>query len=88
MTVSCDDNSIVTVASNNGTEQPLASASVPRPKVISGYNQHMGGAELHGKGIANYQQWWWLLYISLIDKVNVNFRKIMKSGRSCNFDPH
>jgi hypothetical protein len=75
MMVKWNDNSIVTVASNNGTIQPLAKAKrynrkerksvlVPQPKVIFDYNQQMGGVDLHDNGIANYRirvrgKKWW-----------------------------
>ena len=75
MMVKWNDNSIVTVATNNGTVQPLASAkrynrkekrsvSVPQPRVISEYNKNMGGVDLHDNDIANYRirvrgKKWW-----------------------------
>jgi hypothetical protein len=73
--VKWNDNSIVTVAGNNGTTQPLAKAKrynrkerksvlVPQPKVIFDYNQQMEGVDLHDNGIANYRirvrgKKWW-----------------------------
>lgn len=66
---------MVTVATNNGMIKLLAGAkrynrkekkavSIPQPKVIAGYNQHMGGVDLHDNGICNYRinvkgkKWW------------------------------
>ncbi|XP_033231513.1 piggyBac transposable element-derived protein 3-like [Belonocnema kinseyi] len=88
-----NDNSVVTVATNNCTIEPLVSAkrynrkekrkeSIPQPKVIAEYNQHMGGVDLHDNGICNYRinvkgkKWWWPLFMNLIDSVIVNSWKI------------
>lgn len=70
-----NDNSVVTVATNNSTIEPLVNAkrynrkekkidAVPQPKVIADYNQHMGGVDLHDNGICNYRinvkgKKWW-----------------------------
>jgi len=70
-----NDNSVVTVATNNGMIEPLAGAKrynrkekktvlIPQPKVIAEYNQHMGGVDLHDNGICNYRinvkgKKWW-----------------------------
>lgn len=88
-----NDNSVVTVATNNCTVEPLVNAkrynrkekktvSIPQPKVIADYNQHMGGVDLHDNGICNYRinvkgkKWWWPLFVNLIDSVTVNSWKI------------
>ncbi|XP_033220935.1 piggyBac transposable element-derived protein 3-like [Belonocnema kinseyi] len=84
-----NDNSVVTVATNNCTIEPLVSAkrynrkqkrkeSIPQPKDIAEYNQHMGCVDLHDNGICNYRinvkgkKWWWPLFVYLIDSVIVN----------------
>lgn len=70
-----NDNSVVTVATNNCHIEPLVSAKrynrkekkavpIPQPKVIAEYNQHMGGVDLHDNGICNYRinvkgKKWW-----------------------------
>lgn len=70
-----NDNSVVTVASNNCSIEPLVAAkrynrkekkkiTIPQPNVIAEYNQHMGGVDLHDNGIANYRihirgKKWW-----------------------------
>lgn len=75
MMVRWNDNSVVTVASNNGTIHPLANAkrynrkekknvSVPQPNVMAQYNKYMGGVDLHDNAIANYRirirgKKWW-----------------------------
>lgn len=88
-----NDNSVVTVATNNCSIEPLVGAkrynrkekkidSIPQPKVIADYNQHMGGVDLHDNGISNYRinvkgkKWWWPLFVNLIDSVIVNSWKI------------
>lgn len=88
-----NDNSVVTVATNNSTIEPLVSAkrynrkekttvSIPQPKVIAEYNQHMGGVDLHDNGICNYRinvkgkKWWWPLFVNSIDSVIVNSWKL------------
>jgi hypothetical protein len=56
--------------------------SIPQPKVIADYNQHMGCVDLHDIGICNYRinvkgkKWWWPLFVNLIDSVIVNSWKI------------
>ncbi|XP_033228842.1 piggyBac transposable element-derived protein 3-like [Belonocnema kinseyi] len=70
-----NDNSVVTVATNNCTIEPLVNAkrynrkekrkeSITQPKVIAEYNQHMGCVDLHDNGICNYRinvkgKKWW-----------------------------
>lgn len=70
-----NDNSVVTVATNNGKVEPLATAkrydrknkkmmNVQQPQVIADYNKNMGGVDLHDNGIANYRirvrgKKWW-----------------------------
>ncbi|XP_022175761.1 piggyBac transposable element-derived protein 3-like [Myzus persicae] len=70
-----NDNSVVTVVTNNSTIEPLVGAkrynrkekkavSISQPKVIAEYNQHMGGVDLHDNGICNYRinvkgKKWW-----------------------------
>lgn len=70
-----NDNSVVTVASNNFSVQPLSSAKrynrkehkdvqLPQPDVIKQYNSFMGGVDLHDNAIANYRtnirgKKWW-----------------------------
>lgn len=70
-----NDNSVVTIATNNGTVLPLVNAkrydrkqkkevAIPQPNVISDYNKYMGGVDLHDNGIANYRirirgKKWW-----------------------------
>lgn len=70
-----NDNSVVTVATNNGSIEPIVAAkrynrkekkkvAITQPNVIAEYNQHMGGVDLHDNGIANYRirvrgKKWW-----------------------------
>jgi len=69
-------------AQKGSTEKKKKAVSVPQPKVIAEYNQHMGGVDLHDNGICNYRinvkgkKWWWPLFVNLIDSVIVNSWKI------------
>lgn len=69
------DNSVVTVATNVGTLEPLVNTKrynrkekkqeiVQQPNTIFQYNQGMGGVDLHDNAIANYRirirgKKWW-----------------------------
>ncbi|KAK9737095.1 Transposase IS4 [Popillia japonica] len=66
LVVRWNDNSAVTVATNNGVVHPLVSVkrynrkmkkelSVPQPNVIHEYNRNMGGVDLLDNGVANYR---------------------------------
>lgn len=70
-----NDNSVVTVASNCESVQPLVpvkrynrkekrDTSIPQPNMIAKYNKYMGGVDLHDNAIANYRinirgKKWW-----------------------------
>lgn len=70
-----NDNSIVTVASNNFSVHPLANTKrynrkerkdiqISQPNMIKQYNSYMGGVDLHDNAIANYRtsirgKKWW-----------------------------
>lgn len=70
-----NDNSVVTVISNNCPVNPIGSAkrydrkhrkevNIPQPHVIQEYNKFMGGVDLHDNAIANYRigvrgKKWW-----------------------------
>lgn len=75
LAVRWNDNSVVTVMTNNSTVLPIVPAkrynrkerkeiSIPQPNLIHQYNKHMGGVDLHDNGIANYRiaikgKKWW-----------------------------
>ena len=70
-----NDNSVVTVISNNFTVEPISNTKrynrkerkdvlISQPDIISQYNQFMGGVDLHDNGISNYRinvrgKKWW-----------------------------
>nr|CAH7734201.1 unnamed protein product [Callosobruchus chinensis] len=70
-----NDNSVVTLATNNCKIEPLVAAkrydrkekkiiSIPQPKLFAEYNKHKGGVDLHDNGISNYRihvkgKKWW-----------------------------
>lgn len=70
-----NDNSVVTVATNNGTIHPVVKVkrynrklrkeeSIPQPNMINDYNRHMGGVDLLDNSVANYRirvrgKKWW-----------------------------
>lgn len=75
LAVRWNDNSVVTVMTNNCTVLPIVLAkrynrkerkeiSISQPNLIHQYNKHMGGVDLHDNGIANYRiaikgKKWW-----------------------------
>lgn len=84
---------MVTIVTNNGTILPLVNAKrysrkerkevvISQTNVISAYNKHMGGVDLHDNAIANYRikiqgkKWWWPLFTNIIDSVIVNSWKL------------
>lgn len=91
--VKWNDNSIVTAISTHYHVHPLTSAkrydrkakkevAIPQPAVISCYNKHMGGVDLHDNGVANYRirvmgkKWWWPPFINALDSSLVNAWKL------------
>lgn len=78
------DNNIVTVASTCFGVEPIANVrrfsqaekkhiQVPRPHLISKYNNHMGGTDRMDQNIAQYRigirgkKWWWSIFSWIID---------------------
>lgn len=75
LVVRWNDNSVVTVMTNNCTVLPIIQAKrydrkekkeipISQPNVIHQYNKYMGGVDLHDNGIANYRiairgKKWW-----------------------------
>lgn len=87
------DNNEVTIVSNFVGAQPEVpttryssvekkKVSLPQPKIISEYNKHMGGVDLHDNGVANYRiairgkKWWWPLWNNCVNSTIVNAWKI------------
>jgi len=77
------DNSLVSVASNNLTHEPVQTANrrvkgssnvaVNQPFLIRQYNEGMGGVDLMDRLLASYRpcirgkKWWWPLFTNLIN---------------------
>ncbi|XP_037958788.1 piggyBac transposable element-derived protein 3-like [Teleopsis dalmanni] len=87
------DNSEVTIATNYDSVEPIVNVQrysrekkknicVPQPQVINSYNRHIGGVNLHDKGVVNYRiairgrKWWWPLWVQFLDSAVVNAWKL------------
>jgi len=81
------DNSIVTMASNCLTHDPVQQAnrrvrgqsnvSVQQPNLVKKYNESMGGVDLFDRLLASYRpairgkKWWWPLFINALNAATV-----------------
>ncbi|KAL1497396.1 hypothetical protein ABEB36_008374 [Hypothenemus hampei] len=91
--VKWNDNSIVTMISTHYHVQPVTNVkrydrkqkkqvAIPQPAIVSVYNKHMGGVDLHDNGVANYRisvmgkKWWWPLFVNTVDSTIVNCWKL------------
>lgn len=81
--VKWNDNSVVTLASNCLTHEPLhtanrrvkgnANVAVTQPHVVRRYNEGMGGVDLMDRLLGSYRpmirgkKWWWPLFINVLN---------------------